>query len=721
MMSTRENRFLFLVFFASGFCSLLYQVVWIRLAFAAFGVITPVLSVVLSVFMFGLFLGSWLAGKWGMPLARKLGLSAIFLYAIAELVIGIGGLVVPTWFASGEATLLGTGETDSFGYLLSSALIIAGSIFPWCVMMGATFPLMMGYIQEHTQAPKSSFSFLYLANVIGAMTGTAVTALFLVENLGFRQTLWVAVALNFGIALAAIWMGIKRPVLTGTQAAAAPVNTPPTEITPNALSILFMTGFVSMAMEVVWTRAFSPALQTMVYSFASLLFVYLLATWIGSWIYRKHLEAGTVLTTNNLLFKLAVTSLLPIVLNDPRLWLRSWGAWASVFPFCYYLGYLTPKLIDSYSAGNPNKAGLSYAMNVLGCILGPLAAGYLLLPNAGIKDSLLLLAAPFVILALAAQMKGARLVPTGTKARVGLAVLLVLVIFAQTYENRFRDFRGTGEIRRDHTATSIAYGEGMTKRLLVNGIGITHLTPITKYMAHIPLAYLSSPPQSALVICFGMGTTFRSLASWDIDTTGVELIPGVRDLFPYFYSDADKVLAKPNVQIVIDDGRRFLRRTEKQFDVITLDPPPPVEAAGSSLLYSKEFYGVVKQKLKPNGILQQWIPDTDAATLAAVARSIYDSFPYVQAMSSTEGWGHHFLASMQPLPNKTAAELAAALPAGAKADFLEWHPELSAEAVFQKIIDQKIQPEFISPQGPRVTDDRPYNEYYWLRRNLGRG
>jgi spermidine synthase len=77
--------------------------------------------------------------------------------------------------------------------------------------------------------------------------------------------------------------------------------------------------------------------------------------------------------------------------------------------------------------------------------------------------------------------------------------------------------------------------------------------------------------------------------SWNIDTTAVELVPAVPRLFPYFHSNAAQVLNSPLAHVEIYDGRRYLERTQQQFDVVTIDPPPPVESAGSSLLYSKEF------------------------------------------------------------------------------------------------------------------------------------
>ena len=84
------------------------------------------------------------------------------------------------------------------------------------------------------------------------------------------------------------------------------------------------------------------------------------------------------------------------------------------------------------------------------------------------------------------------------------------------------------------------------------------------------------------------------------------------------------------------------------FDVIIIDPPPPVEAAGSSLLYSEEFYVAAKRRLKPNGILQAWFPGHAQVGRAAL-RSLCNEFTYVRCFSSIEGWGVHFLASMQPI------------------------------------------------------------------------
>src|SRR5207237_7114575 len=110
------RRLLFLLFFLSGFSGLVYQVVWTRMAFASFGIITPVLSVVISVFMAGLSVGAWAGGQWIGPLARKSGLSAVFFYALTELMIGMGAFAVPKLFAAGGEVVFFCGERDSFPF-----------------------------------------------------------------------------------------------------------------------------------------------------------------------------------------------------------------------------------------------------------------------------------------------------------------------------------------------------------------------------------------------------------------------------------------------------------------------------------------------------------------------------------------------------------------------------------------------------------------------------
>ena len=514
-MNQFTRRVLFFLFFLSGLSSLVYQVVWTRMAFASFGIITPVLSVVLSVFMLGLAVGSWAGGRWIPALTTKTGLSAAFFYGGLELVIGLGAFAVPKLFAGGERLLLASGETDSFGYLALSALVLAGSILPWCVCMGATFPFMMAYIRERDGGNTESFSFLYLANVLGAMSGTFLAAIVWIELYGFHHTLWLAAAGNFTIAFISACLGWEQ------QQSAKPAgeaHAPAATANPIAASessgavrdgmtkwILFSTGFVAMAMEVVWTRAFTPVLKTQVYSFAIIVFAYLGATFLGSWMYRRDLRAKRQKSKEVLIPALAILAFLPVLLNNPKIMVTNYWEMAvplfsallllaSIAPFCALLGYLTPCLIDEYSGGNPTRAGRAYAVNVLGCILGPLLACYLLLPRFSERYSLILLNLPFFVFCFQLRRGFSRRLNWALPSILGLA-LAWSVFGAEDFEGMLQKTVPTGTVvRRDYTATVISFGKGIDRHLLVNGIGMTVLTPITKFMVHLPLAFHKDRP-----------------------------------------------------------------------------------------------------------------------------------------------------------------------------------------------------------------------------------
>jgi spermidine synthase len=723
-ISGRVRPVLFLLFFCSGFCSLLYQVVWVRTAFAHFGVITPVLSVVLSVFMLGLGLGSWLGGKWARWSSSRLKISPAYFYGAAEFVIATGAFAVPQLFRFGEAYLLSAGEASSTGYLLISAIFIVAAILPWCIMMGATFPLMMSFVRRTDPANQSSFSFLYVANVMGATAGTAMTALVLVELFGFSETSTIAAAINCLIAAVSFLLAwIYRFESERPAALRSPNRAPVQSGSPASKHwlevILFTTGFASLAMEVAWTRAFTFVLKTTIYAFAMILTTYLLATWIGSYLYRRGLKDGRLISTEGILGASCVFSLLPIVLNDPRLGENVAVTLLSIVPFCLALGYLTPRLIDEYSGGDPANAGRSYGVNIAGGILGPLVAAYVLLPTIGTHATLLVLSVPIFLLFVWAMRGSLSSARRGAGLGLPFAALFAFSIFVSRGYEDGSFYSGPHEVRRDHVATVIAHGEGMDKRLLVNGVGMTFLTPITKVMAHLPLA-INNNAKSGLIICFGMGTTFRAMHSWGIDTTVVELSRSVTESFGFFFADFEDVTRDPKAHIVVDDGRRYLLRGNRKFDVITLDPPPPIEAAASSLLYSKEFYDVVKAHLAPGGILQQWFPGGEENIQYAVARSLRESFPYVIAFKSIEDWGYHFLASMSPIHDITPAEFVARLPGPAKRDLMEWNSNISVERMAENILSRRTDIAKLLPGDGRsavVTDDLPYNEYFALRRS----
>ena len=160
------------------------------------------------------------------------------------------------------------------------------------------------------------------------------------------------------------------------------------------------------------------------------------------------------------------------------------------------------------------------------------------------------------------------------------------------------------------------------------------------------------------------------------------------------------------------------------FDIVTIDPPPPVEAAGSSLLYSKEFYALLKTRLKPGGLLQQWTPPGEPLIESAIARALADSFPHVVAFRSFDARGTHFTASMAPLTIPAPEEFLARLPEAARRDMVEWNTGdlRDAQTFIRTVLGGRVPVEELLAPDPTVvvTDDRPFNEYYLLRRARAR-
>jgi spermidine synthase len=707
----------FWFFFVSGFCSVLCELIWLRLSMAQFGVTTALTSIVLSVFMAGLGVGACLAGTLLRRYRDRMPFHPLRLYALLEFMIGLSALVVPLELVWGRRLLEALADhaaVSSASYYLASGVLLSLTMIPFCACMGATIPVAMFAIcRLQKKSDCRSFSFLYLANVLGAVLGSFVPLL-LIEPLGFQQTLEVGAAFNGTIALVACLVSLKAlPVEVGRLGSAAQTYGTPDDH-KGILALLFTTGLATMGMELIWIRLFTPYVGPVVYSFGMILVAYLLATFVGSQIYRRW-SRNHKLEGRLTWISLALMGALPLLTADTRVPLHLVArVFIGVMPFAGMTGFLTPMLVDRWSGGDPDRAGRAYAVNVVGCILGPLVCGFVLLPLVGERWAVLTLALPWIGMAFSSRY-GGRLVTFRRGLAYGIPVLALCIVLAT------RDFENQFPIRwvsRDSTATVIACGVGKERRLLVNGMGMTYLTPMTKMMAHMTLASLDHTPRSALVICFGMGTTFRSVSTWGIPTTVVELVPSVPRLFSFYHADAAQVMALPFAHVVIDDGRRYLERSPVKYDAIILDPPPPVQTAGSSLLYSQDFYTVAKERLQPGGIVQQWLPAADLATKAAVARALKDSFPFVRVFAGFEGGGWHFLASDRPIAVRSAAELIARMPAAAVSDMMEWGPAATPQQQLNLLLDRQTTVDnliALAPSTPALTDDRPINEYFMIR------
>src|SRR6266436_1121156 len=392
----------FWFFFVSGFCSVLCELIWLRLSMAQFGVTTALTSIVLSVFMAGLGAGSWFAGALMRRYGDRINFAPLRLYALLELLIGLSALVVPAELVWGHRLLERLADraaVSSAAYYLISGVWLAATMVPWSACMGATIPVAMFAIRKRQQEGDGrSFSFLYLANVLGAMLGSFLP-LFLIESYGFHKTLRIGAILNVAIAVSAFVVSLaSRPVQPRASAPSADAYGA-TDSRRSVLVLLFTTGLATMGMELLWIRLFTPYIGPVVYSFGMILVAYLLATFVGSRVYRnwsRNRKQESRLTW----ISLALLGMLPLLTADVRVPLHVVvRVFLGVMPFAGMMGFLTPMLVDRWSGGDPDRAGRAYAVNVVGCIVGPLVSGFLLLPLVGEHWSVFLLTLPWFAMA----------------------------------------------------------------------------------------------------------------------------------------------------------------------------------------------------------------------------------------------------------------------------------------------------------------------------------
>lgn len=673
---------------------------------ALFGASAPTVAAMLSIFMGGLTLGSYGAGSWGRHWNPR---KALLAYAVIECWIGLGGLIAKPMLEYFRTTPFWLDVSGVGARWFLTCAFLAMVLLPWTIAMGATYPIFLAAIPKRDQV---SFSWLYAANVAGAMLGTLAAGFVFFEYFGFRKTQWIGVTANgIAAALAITWYLFSRSkeIEVAAPEAAGPSDNP-SDGNQRLIVATFVIGLVSLGYEVAWTRIYTPVLGTVVYAFSALLATYLGATFVGSVIYRWLLRRRwDPRTMHSWLGPLVILSgVLPYLATVPT-WL---SAPAKVIlgltPFCLLTGLWTPLLVEQYAAGSFKQVGRIYAWNGLGCLLGPLVTGFILLPYLGISTTMLvltlLLAIPTWL--LSSQHQVARLLP------------LILVIPGFSLLPTFEEKIKSPWVLNDSTATVAAWGADQDRRIFVNGSSMTGLVNETKWMVHLPALFHGSP-KKILVICFGMGTSYRSALSWGADVTAVELVPSVVRMFPYFHADVKEVLKNPRGRIVVDDGRHFLETSKDFYDIIIVDPPPPIQAAGSSMLNSRGFFHTIRQRLSPGGVLMQWTPGGEFLTEVSQICTLADEFPNLLAFrSSGRVTGMYMLASAAPLRAPKFPEAMRDAPPRAISDMQEWVPEEEVLRQFQRIMEHKVEREDVlrwQAASTRLTDDFPVNEYYWIR------
>lgn len=418
--------YLSICFLLSGMCGLIYQVVWSRMLCLIFGHTTFAISTVLTVFMGGLALGSYLFGQWAdkegkiKNLLSKAGRSPVFLmYGLLEFLTGIYCLFTPLLFNIIEEIYLKFPDlpfyvTNIFRFCLCILVLIIPTF-----LMGGTLPVISKFLIRTSHELSKKLGFLYFINTIGAVTGTILSGFFLIDTFGLTLSLQVAALINIGIGLL-IYVVNKNPenILTCEEEKVLNQNNNNrediTERNENTLLIFIIfafTGFSSMVYELTWTRALSLILASTTYAFSTMLATFLFGIALGSIIYSKLCKKFTFTQKSfgwiEILIGIICLIIIPVIGKLPLIIIEIFPYVKTAYKFVLFtnfiicfliilsptilMGFVFPlvgKLYTRNIAQIGKSIGNIYAVNTIGCILGSFITGFFLIPFAGIQNSL---------------------------------------------------------------------------------------------------------------------------------------------------------------------------------------------------------------------------------------------------------------------------------------------------------------------------------------------
>jgi len=746
---------IYLLFLLSGASGLIYEVVWLRMLTITLGNTVHAASLVLSVFMTGLALGSYVGGRIGDRRQDPLRI-----YGLLEVAIGISGLGVTLALGQTSAGYVGIHRAladhplllGSARYVFSFVLLVVPT-----ALMGATLPILSRFVVDRQPVVGLGLGSLYAVNTLGAAAGCFLAGFVLVGNVGVGPSVRIAAVLNI-VAGAAVLALARRAATarSGLSSAAADAGAPGgvgVLVRRLVLISLAASGFAALGYEVIWTRVLVSYLGNSVYAFTTVTMTFLVGIALGSLaaaaVADRLKRPATILGLVQLGIGLYVLLFLHLVGRYPEVFaaLRqpspTWGdtgarflkAFGLMLVPTFLMGSAFPIAARIYVAGLRRlgrNVGELYAWNTAGAIVGAAAAGFVLMPVVGLQGSLVFLLGlnSAVGIALCAAEPGLRrstrwLLP-GAIAAVAAAGLMGLPDDAfrsmhelQTPDGKLvfyrEDLVGTVTVRQRDDEVTLLIDD-----LDVAGTGAGFLSS-HKSLGHLPML-LHPRPESVYVLGFGGGGTTYATGTYPtvrrIDAT--ELSRSVVEVAEMFVAINHGITSDPRLNLDVNDGRHFLLTTTRAYDVLSVDLLWP-QTAGAGSLYTKEFYELCFRALDDDGIMVQWLHPGFIPTLhvQTILRTVRQAFPHASLWWARRHEHLILVASKRPLRIDMASLSRRMRIATVWEDLAEVHLNDPAAFVSYFIAADQALDEFASASGWLNTDELPLLEYelpLWRRR-----
>jgi spermidine synthase len=630
------------LFFLSGVAALGYQLVWAKMFSTGLGHEMPAVLAIIAAFMAGMALGAAVLDRF-IPRDARAGRWLCGL----ELVIGLWAVATSFLIPHlNEAALQFIGLNPSALRQWTVAFALpAIALLPATMAMGATFLAMEKFLSAHVRE-LCSISGVYAANTLGAVAGALLAPFVLMPALGFTKSCWLLATINVAVAFGVWWVNRKanhQPLRSSTS------DQTRGQTSFNRLTLtLFLTGLLSLSYETAGVRVLSQVLEGTVFTYATVLAVFLLGTAAGAGAFHRWWRNRTPQRSLPiLLYATGMACLLGLIalagsgriyragrqLGDTPLavFVAEMLTASAVFALpAFLMGAVFSQLTQLARAAS-GSLGRVIAVNTLGAALAP-AIVVALLPLAGAKWVLFATAFGYFLVNLPARPPA-----------LGIPFLLLFLLLAATGASIRLQWLievPPGHriaLHQEGVMASVAVVEdaATNRTLRVDNryqMGGTAAADAEYRQAHLPML-LHPNPQRALFLGVGTGISFGAASLYPgLKADGIELVPEVVKAMPFFKAKNFSPDQQPDLNLHIADARRFVRVSEQSYDVIIADLFHPYRD-GAGALYTREHFAAVREQLTADGLFCQWLPlhQLDEATLRVIVRTFQNVFPECEA------------------------------------------------------------------------------------------
>lgn len=626
------------VFILSGISALIYQLVWQRALLTIYGSNVESVAMVVAAFLAGLGIGS-LVGGW---ISKSTRAPLVLLFGLAELGVGAYGLVSLKLFDAVGAI------TSAQAHGLTTGVLVFLLVFLPTLLMGATLPMLVAHQVRDTAHVGQTVSRLYFVNTLGAALGAFIAAKWLLGGFGMGGTVRIAASLN-ALAALIVLIALRKAPRADDQPATAPVPDPSSQIPfPTALIWSALSGFLALSWEIIWSRVFNFASASRAPAFGFMLGGYLLGLAVGSLLSPRFLRQ-----TGDLRPKLAHWVLLSSVAGFLVAPLTAITAsnlfWELGYAFVIAAGVLIgltfPLLCHAtIPPGNDTGSQLSrlYLANIIGSGAGSLLTGFVFMEWMSLYVlSVALLAVSILWAEVIARFR----LPPDKRLLPLLIVIITTSAFQGLYERLQykREFkpgmRFAQTIESRHGVITVDTSDAVYGNGAYDGMIGTKLEPKSWLVRPYFPSAVRDRIENVLVIGVASGSWTQILVNHPQvkKVTAIELSHGYLDLIRS-RKEVASLLTNPKLELVIDDGRRWLRQhPDARFDAIVMNTTHHWREFASALL-SREFLTEIKAHLTPDGIAFWNCTESPRA-----ARTGMEVFPHTMMVMN------HCLASSAPL------------------------------------------------------------------------